>query len=78
VKHKTKLISANKDKHMNIHGGCLKLFKYCVNELYFSFAKLLKANITFTLSICMSPTLWIFMNLMFVDFFKNLKKLKFN
>jgi hypothetical protein len=44
VKRKTKLISANKDKHMHVHGGCLKLFKYCLNELYFSFAKLLKAK----------------------------------
>jgi hypothetical protein len=48
---------------MHIHGRWLKLFKYCVNELY-CICKIAES----CPYVCMAPTLWIFMNLMFEDF----------
>jgi len=78
VKHKTKLISASKDKHMHVHGGCLKLFKYCLNELYFSFAKLLKAKYYLQIVYLYVSYSMDFYEVDVFGFLKNLKKLKFD
>jgi len=67
VQHKIKLIRAKKDKHMHIHGRCLKLFKYCVNELYF-YVHSQNCRKQILTSNYLSVWLLQYMNMMFEDF----------